>query len=78
VVTLDLHGEICPYTFVKTKLALEQLAAGAELRIVVDHAPASRNVPRACKDDGHEVCSVRETAAGEWEIIVRKGVEYRP
>jgi tRNA 2-thiouridine synthesizing protein A len=75
VVTLDLHGEVCPYTFVKTKLALEQLAKGAELRIVVDHAPASRNVPRACKDDGHDVVRVSEIADGEWEIIVRKGVE---
>lgn len=75
MVTLDLLGEVCPYTFVKTKLALEELAVGAELRIVVDHAPASRNVPRACKDDGHEVVSVAETADGAWEIVVRKGVE---
>jgi tRNA 2-thiouridine synthesizing protein A len=73
MVTLDLSGEICPYTFVKTKLALEDLAAGAELRIVVDHAPASRNVPRACREDGHEVITVVETAPGQWEILVRKG-----
>jgi tRNA 2-thiouridine synthesizing protein A len=75
VVTLDLSGEICPYTFVKTKLALEALAPGAELRIVVDHAPASRNVPRACREDGHDVVQVSETRPGQWEILVRKGVQ---
>ena len=73
MVTLDLQGEICPYTFVKTKLALEDLAAGAELCIVVDHAPASRNVPRACREEGHQVVHVAETAPGRWEILVRKG-----
>jgi len=73
VVTLDLHGEVCPYTFVKTKLALEQLAPGALLRIVIDHAPASRNIPRACREDGHEVVSVEPAGPAEWLIIVRKG-----
>ena len=29
---LDLRGEVCPYTFVRTKLALEELPPGAELR----------------------------------------------
>ena len=73
MVTLDLHGEVCPYTFVKTKLALEQLAPGEELLVVVDHAPASRNVPRACREDGHEVLFVEEDA-GAWKIRVRKGL----
>jgi tRNA 2-thiouridine synthesizing protein A len=75
MVTLELVGEVCPYTFVKTKLALEELPPGAELRIVVDHAPASRNVPRACREDGHEVLRVAETQPGQWEIVVRKGVK---
>ncbi|HJZ84953.1 MAG TPA: sulfurtransferase TusA family protein [Polyangia bacterium] len=72
MVTLDLHGEVCPYTFVKTKLALEQLAPGAELAVVVDHAPATRNIPRACREDGHEVLEVAQSRPGEWIIRVRK------
>ncbi|MCX9015083.1 MAG: sulfurtransferase TusA family protein, partial [Candidatus Methanoperedens sp.] len=27
---LDLKGEVCPYTFVKTKLKLEELDSGEE------------------------------------------------
>ncbi|MFH1485443.1 MAG: sulfurtransferase TusA family protein, partial [Chloroflexota bacterium] len=34
------RGEVCPYTFVKSKLALEELESGQILRIVVDHLPA--------------------------------------
>jgi tRNA 2-thiouridine synthesizing protein A len=73
VVTLDLTGEVCPYTFVKTKLALEELAPGEELLIQVDHAPAARNVPRSCQAEGHCVLSTAEVAPARWEIRVRKG-----
>jgi TusA-related sulfurtransferase len=30
---LDITGEVCPMTFVRTKLALEQIAIGEVLRI---------------------------------------------
>ena len=43
--TVNLCGEICPFTFVRTKLALEELPVGAVLRVIVDHEPATRNTP---------------------------------
>ena len=33
---LDLRGEVCPYTFVKTKLALEMMHPGEVLKVAVD------------------------------------------
>jgi tRNA 2-thiouridine synthesizing protein A len=72
VVTLDLCGEVCPYTFVRTKLALETLAEGAVLTVVVDHAPAADNVPRACREAGHDVLSVQVRGDGRHEIQIRK------
>jgi tRNA 2-thiouridine synthesizing protein A len=56
--TLDLTGEVCPYTFVRTKLRLEELELGEELTVIVDHAPAADNVPRSLRGEGHEVVSV--------------------
>ena len=56
--TLDLRGEVCPYTFVRTKLALEELPDGDELLIVLDHPTAFDNVPRSLREDGHPVLSV--------------------
>lgn len=69
---LDLRGEVCPYTFVKTKLVLEGLSHGALLRVRLDHAKAAVNVPRAAEREGHEVAAVREVAPGLWEIDIVK------
>ena len=70
--TLDLRGEVCPYTFVRTRLKLEALALGASLDVLVDHEPATRNVPRSARDWGQEVASVDEVEAGVWRIRVVK------
>jgi TusA-related sulfurtransferase len=71
---LDLVGETCPFTFVRTKLALEALPLGAALRVVVDHEPAQRNVPRSAIEWGQEVVAVDALAPGRWAIVLRKRV----
>ena len=69
---LDLRGEVCPYTFVKSKLALEELETGQVLRVLVDHRPAVDNVPRSMQNEGHEILSIAEVSAKEWTITIRK------
>ena len=71
---LDLSGEVCPYTFVRTKLRLEELPLGAELHILVDHAPAAENVPRSLTAEGQEVVSVSQQGA-RWRIVTIKRSE---
>ena len=75
MVTLDLSGEVCPYTFLRTKLELEELPLGAELEIVVDFAPASENVPRSLRAEGQEVVSV-EKLENRWRIVAVKRREH--
>ena len=70
---LDLRGEVCPYTFVKTTLALEEMAPGEVLEVTVDHPPAVENVPRSVVNRGHEILRVRQSKGTDWTIIVRKG-----
>ncbi|HUQ05580.1 MAG TPA: sulfurtransferase TusA family protein [Kofleriaceae bacterium] len=70
--TLDLAGEVCPYTFVRTRLALEDLPLGARLDVLVDHEPARRNVPRSAAEWGQEVLAVDEVTPGRWRIALRK------
>jgi tRNA 2-thiouridine synthesizing protein A len=78
--TLNLCGEICPFTFVRTKLALEALPIGAVLRVIVDHGPAIRNIPRSAAEWGQEVLGVADlgglagAAPGTWAIDLRKRV----
>ncbi len=69
---IDLKGLKCPMTFVKTKLALEELEAGQILKSIVDDPVASQDVPRSAKLQGYEVLAVTETEAGVWEILIRR------
>jgi len=72
--SIDLCGEICPFTFVRTRLALEALPIGAVLRVLVDHEPATRNIPRSAAEWGQEVIGVIGVASGTWAIDLRKRV----
>ncbi len=73
---IDLCGELCPFTFVRTKLALEALPIGGVLRVLIDHEPATRNIPRSAAEWGQEVLGVTRTAPGiaTWAIDLRKRV----
>jgi tRNA 2-thiouridine synthesizing protein A len=74
LVVLDLCGELCPFTFVRTKLALEALSIGALLRVIVDHEPATRNIPRSATEWGQEIVAVTSTSPCTWAIDLRKRV----
>lgn len=69
---LDLRGETCPYTFVKSKLTIEKMSPGEELLVVVDYEPSSRNVPKSMAIIGEQVVSVEKIPDGTWEIVLRK------
>ncbi len=72
--SIDLTGELCPFTFVRTKLALEELPIGGALRVIVDHEPAIRNVPRSATEWGQEVLGVTRLSPRTWAIDLRKRV----
>ncbi len=69
---LDLRGEVCPFTFVRTRLALEALPLGSRLAVIVDHEPAIRNVPRSAREWGQEVTAVEPAGDGAWRIVLIK------
>jgi len=69
---IDLTGEVCPYTFVKSKLAIEELKSGQVLRVILDHLPAVDNVPRSLAGEGHEVLEVAKISATDWTVTIRK------
>jgi tRNA 2-thiouridine synthesizing protein A len=69
---LDIRGDICPITFVKSKLAIEKMAKGQVLKVLIDYAPSAVNVPRSMEHEGHEVLSVTEGEGPVWTLLVRK------
>ena len=73
--TLDIKGQVCPLTFVRSKLAIEKMAIGEVLEIIVDHQPAAVNVPRSMELEGQAVLGVEQTGEAEWHLFVRKDRE---
>lgn len=69
---LNLKGEICPYTFIKSKLALEDIEVGQVLRVIVDFQLSSEDVPRGMEFEGQKVLKVEKINPTDWEIIIRK------
>ena len=73
--TLDIKGQVCPLTFVRSKLAIEQMAIGEVLEIIVDHQASAVNVPRSMEQEGQTVLGVEQTAEAQWHLFVRKDRE---
>jgi len=72
---IDITGDVCPITFVKTKLALEKLAPGAVLAVDLKGQEPLDNVPRSSRDAGHEVLSIEPAAGtdGVHRVFIRRG-----
>ena len=70
---LDITGDLCPMTFVKTRIALDRLQPGQILLVRLRGAEPSRNVPRTARDQGHEVLEQHEEPDGVTVLLLRKG-----
>jgi len=71
-IELDLCGDVCPFTFVKTKLQLEQLESGDILTVIFDHAPAIENVPKSVTNEGHTILGIDEIGDNLWKVRIQK------
>jgi Predicted redox protein, regulator of disulfide bond formation len=69
---LDIRGEVCPFTFVKSKLVLEQMELGQVLRVILDYPPSVENVPKSMREEGQEVLAINQLDSNTWEILIRK------
>ena len=69
---LDLKNEVCPYTFVKSKLALEELTAGEVLEVHLGNSESASNVPRSIDLEGHEVLGVNRPEPSHWVVTIKR------
>ena len=56
--TIDITDVVCPTTFVKAKVALEELEEGQILRSI--------------KEEGHEILKLDDNQDGTYTLIVKK------
>lgn len=68
---LNLKGKVCPYTFLESMLALEDMKIGEVLRVIVDYPPAVCDVPKSLENEGYEILDVRPVNETDWAIVVR-------
>ena len=69
---INIKGLVCPYTFVKAKLAIESMEIGQVLEILLDHEEASRSIPRSMEDHGQKVLNVEKINDTDWVLVIRK------
>jgi TusA-related sulfurtransferase len=69
---VDITGVVCPVTFVKVKVALEELDDGQTLAVTLNDGEPIQNVPRSLKDEGHKVTGVSKNDTGTWHLTVIK------
>ena len=72
---IDIRGIVCPYTFVKAKLAIESMEIGQVLEILLDYEEASRSIPKAMTEHGHTLVSREKIADRDWILHIRKEKE---
>ncbi|MFN7130900.1 MAG: sulfurtransferase TusA family protein [Myxococcales bacterium] len=70
--SLDITNLLCPMTYVRTRLALEGLAAGEELEVRLKGREPLENIPRSATEEGHLVREVREVAPGIHVVVICK------
>jgi len=62
---LDITDDVCPLTFVRTKLLMEKMRPGERAEVRLRGGEPLENVPRSVREIGHAVLSLEpEDPAG--------------
>ena len=72
---VDITDMVCPVTFVKAKIAIEELETGEVLSVHMNGGEPVQNVPRSMKEEGHKVLKLNKNDDGTYDLIVEKGEE---
>ena len=69
---VDITDVVCPMTFVKAKVAMEEIEIGQVLAVTMNEGEPVQNVPRSFKEDGHQVLKLYDNEDGTFTLLVRK------
>jgi len=72
---LDITSYVCPMTFVKTKLQLEEMQAGEKLALKIRRGESYNNVTRSVRDEGHAILDERPADDQAVTLLIEKGKE---
>jgi TusA-related sulfurtransferase len=80
---LDIREDVCPITFVKTRLLIEAMSSGEQAEILLRGTEPIENVPGSVKELGHDILDVGKIGemdgpkppsydAGDIRLVIRK------
>ena len=69
---VDITDVVCPVTFVKAKVALEELDDGEILAVRMNDGEPVQNVPRSIKEEGHQILKLLDNEDGPYTLFVKK------
>lgn len=69
---VDITDKVCPLTFVKAKVAIDELDDGEVLAVRMNDGEPVQNVPRSFKEDGHQILKLVDNEDGTYTLLVRK------
>ena len=69
---INLSGEVCPMTFVKTRLAVEKINYGERIKVIFDSSEAEVNVPKSLKELNHKIIEINKLDRNNFYIIIEK------
>ena len=70
--TVDITDVVCPVTFVKAKVALEELDDGQILAIKMNDGEPVQNVPRSVNEEGPHILKLDDNEEVTYTLFVRK------
>ena len=72
---LDITPDVCPLTFVKTRLMIDGMESGQKAEVRLNDGEPLKNVPGAVREHGHTVLSLEPERAGGgrvWRLGLQK------
>lgn len=69
---VDITDVVCPMTFVKAKVAMEEIEVGQVLAVTMNDDEPVQNVPRSFKEEGQQVLKLIDNENGTYDLIVKK------
>ncbi|WP_425801359.1 sulfurtransferase TusA family protein [Desulfitobacterium sp. Sab5] len=71
--SIDITNVVCPITFVKVKVAMEELETGEILEIRMNSGEPIQNVPRSLTEENHIILGVINNQDETYTVYVEKG-----
>ena len=69
---VDITDVVRSVTFVKAKVALEELDDGEILAVRMNDGEPVQNVPRSIKEEGHQILKLLDNEDGTYTLFVKK------